>query len=444
MTKVKLILICLLTVLALPLSCGGADPFTVPTDTVVVPSGQVQDPDDQDPEPESPLPTGTPNQVGIAFSTPPSQASDLDGTGWVLESLAGGTPVPGSQITLQFEGDRATGFAGCNSYGGTARAVAGALEFSEIAITAQACLDPEGAMEQESEYLETLLAASAYQVAGDHLEVSDAAGKKVLIFIRQARHVMDPADLVGTDWLLQSLGGADSLQADLGGLSITLAFHSDTLVIGHAACRDYLATYSATGDRLGFSYVAMIDSGCSTSSPLPAIEGQYTDALTWATYYILTDGTLVIETARGEVLQFTTLPDSAVAGLDGTTWVLSAFLDANQVEGLDTPILTPGDVLAGTEITAQFRDGALSGSAGCNRYGGAYAAEGSSFSIETPASTRMACQEPAGILQQEQRYLTALPLMRSYHTYGHLLMLTWDRDSVAVPGTPALLFHSQE
>jgi heat shock protein HslJ len=76
--------------------------------------------------------------------------------------------------------------------------------------------------------------------------------------------------------------------------------------------------------------------------------------------------------------------------------------------------LTGSDVLPGTTITLKFSGDQVSGSAGCNQYGGSYQAGENSLSIGDVFSTEMGCLEPAGILEQETAYLTALRTAATY------------------------------
>ena len=65
--------------------------------------------------------------------------------------------------------------------------------------------------------------------------------------------------------------------------------------------------------------------------------------------------------------------------------------------------------IVGTEITATFtEDGRLTGSAGCNNYTTSYTADKATIEIEPAAATRMFCPEPAGVMDQEAAYLSAL------------------------------------
>jgi heat shock protein HslJ len=84
----------------------------------------------------------------------------------------------------------------------------------------------------------------------------------------------------------------------------------------------------------------------------------------------------------------------------------------------------PSPTLPGTEVTAEFAaDGELSGSAGCNSYGGGYETEGSSISIGALRATKMACVDP-GVMEQETNFLTALPQATEFQIEaGELVLL---------------------
>ena len=115
----------------------------------------------------------------------PQAAVSLEGIEWVLVSLQGNLPLAGTHIWLVFEDEQARGVAGCNQYGGPYTVTGmGALAFQEFDITEQACLEPEGVMDQETVYMAALRMAVGYRLAGDHLEIQDAAGETILAFDR--------------------------------------------------------------------------------------------------------------------------------------------------------------------------------------------------------------------------------------------------------------------
>ena len=115
----------------------------------------------------------------------PQAAASLEGIEWVLVSLQGNSPLAGTHIWLIFEDEQARGSASCNQYGGPYAVTGmGALAFQEFDITEQACLEPEGVMDQETVYMAALRIAVAYRLAGNRLEIQDAAGETILAFER--------------------------------------------------------------------------------------------------------------------------------------------------------------------------------------------------------------------------------------------------------------------
>jgi heat shock protein HslJ len=79
---------------------------------------------------------------------------------------------------------------------------------------------------------------------------------------------------------------------------------------------------------------------------------------------------------------------------------------------LETIYNTP--VIEGSLVSAEFAEGAdalqVSGLSGCNTYSGTAVEDGNSLDIAELSWTEMACVEPLGIMEQEQRYLQALTM----------------------------------
>jgi heat shock protein HslJ len=87
-------------------------------------------------------------------------------------------------------------------------------------------------------------------------------------------------------------------------------------------------------------------------------------------------------------------PQTAQDPLEGTSWDLFAYRKTSPIEG--------------TSITAEFVDGKVQGSAGCNSYSGAYKVDGERIEIGPIMMTEMACMEPEGVMDQELYYLEFL------------------------------------
>ncbi|MFB2895229.1 META domain-containing protein [Aerosakkonemataceae cyanobacterium BLCC-F50] len=66
----------------------------------------------------------------------------------------------------------------------------------------------------------------------------------------------------------------------------------------------------------------------------------------------------------------------------------------------------PTPMVPSQELTANFANGRISGSGGCNRFMGSYEIQGDRLTINQLASTFKACEEP--IMTQESKYLKAL------------------------------------
>jgi heat shock protein HslJ len=111
------------------------------------------------------------------------------------------------------------------------------------------------------------------------------------------------------------------------------------------------------------------------------------------------------------------MPTAATAGapstLEGETWLLNAYGDAEN----------PKSVLAGSQVTATFGvpKGRVTGSAGCNGYGGGYQAVGEKLSVTELISTKKFCSEPPGVMDQEQQYLTILQAAQRFRIIGGML-----------------------
>ena len=88
-----------------------------------------------------------------------------------------------------------------------------------------------------------------------------------------------------------------------------------------------------------------------------------------------------------------TIPDQII-DLTDQTWSLTAYNDTQP--------------MTGHQPTMKFDHEQVSGTTGCNHYGGMYQIEGDSIHFEGIYSTEMACLEPEGLMEQERIYLELL------------------------------------
>ncbi len=124
------------------------------------------------------------SMIGLASC---SYGSSIEDTDWVLQSYGefGNLKdvLTDTEITTEFVSSEGTveGSAGCNSYSGSYEVKDSQLSIpGPIAATEMYCMEPEGVMEQERQYLEILQAAKSYSVQDGELQIN--CGGQVLVY----------------------------------------------------------------------------------------------------------------------------------------------------------------------------------------------------------------------------------------------------------------------
>jgi heat shock protein HslJ len=112
----------------------------------------------------------------------PADGPSLAGTEWVLVALEGNPPLEGAAPSAAFSADQIEGSTGCNHYSGTVAVSGSDIAIGDVAHTEMACLDPEGAMDQEQAFLAALTSAASYRMNGEQLELLDETGSTILTF----------------------------------------------------------------------------------------------------------------------------------------------------------------------------------------------------------------------------------------------------------------------
>ena len=106
----------------------------------------------------------------------------LEDITWVLESYGEQSNLQvvleATEITATFNSseDTVRGSSGCNTYGGVYEVDGSKLSISNIYYTEMACIEPEGVMEQETEYLSLLSNTESYEIIDGKLRITTAIG----------------------------------------------------------------------------------------------------------------------------------------------------------------------------------------------------------------------------------------------------------------------------
>ena len=198
--------------------------------------------------------------------------------------------------------------------------------------------------------------------------------------------------LTAHEWVLDR---ADSSLTSSDTSPVTLRFAADRTLAGMGPCNSYFGPFTIEGDTT--IEVGGLGSTRRACAPeVMAAEDEYLTALGSVSTVDATDrNRLVLE--------------------DGATRLAYRALDvADELIGTwDVVSLASGDaivsVLPGTEPVVTFdEDGTLSADAGCNALNSQWSLEGSDLQIDPPASTRMFCGEPDGVMDQEAALSAAL------------------------------------
>ncbi len=110
----------------------------------------------------------------------------LEDITWILESYGEPenlqTVLEGTEITALFDSAEGLvdGSGGCNGYTGEYMLSNNEISISEMFWTEIGCLEPQGILEQETQYLKTLQSAESYEISVGKLRITTST--KVLIF----------------------------------------------------------------------------------------------------------------------------------------------------------------------------------------------------------------------------------------------------------------------
>jgi heat shock protein HslJ/uncharacterized protein YraI len=222
------------------------------------------------------------------------------------------------------------------------------------------------------------------------------------------------SSLAGTSWIMSSLNGA----LPVADTTVTLQLGADGSASGSDGCNRYWTNYTQDGQNLSF-HQPMAGTMMACAKPVMTQATEYQQALATVTSFVMSARQLVFLAGNDIVLTYI----ADVQTLEGTAWSVVHYNNGREaVVGL----------LEGTEITLNFDEIDLNGSAGCNNYFAGYEVQNDNMLVDPPGSTSMFCETPQGVMEQEAAYLTALETAATWRVEGDQLWLRTAEDAIAV------------
>jgi heat shock protein HslJ len=222
--------------------------------------------------------------------------------------------------------------------------------------------------------------------------------------------------LRGTNWVLTD---RVSIGTPLDDVDVNAVFDAKH-VSGSSGCNGYTSSYTTNGSRMTIKNDG-VHTMMACEGAAGQVETKYLAALTRVGRWRITGQNLTLSTRGGRRLLVYRASTGASA-LRGA-WDVTSFYTGSAVTSPAT----------GSTLTLEFTTGGkASGNGGCNSFSGDYTLSGlDGIRFGPLASTLKACADPA-LDTQEQQYLAALELARTYQVTGNMLTLFRDGHTIAI------------
>ncbi len=324
--------------------------------------------------------------------------------------------TPAESPAAQGPENSINGNAGCNTFFGTYNLAGDMLSIpGPIGLTRMMCEEP--VMQIEQAFLKGLENAESYHINGNQLVISTITGS--LLFYA------DRLPLQGPKWILTGSGPLDNPQPPIPGAVFTAIFDlqfgmPSGVKSGETGCNSYTATYFAVSDEIKINLPQTSRQTCSDAQ-MEAEQGYFLGLNATRDYRIL--GNEMYVYYDNFVLIFVGDYPSGQVGplgpLDGTLW---------QLTSLDTSVVLPGsEVTIAFAINADGRSGAISGLGGCNTYSAEITGV---FTLGPVTLSKLFCNTPERVMEQEFAYLEALQVANGIWFDGTALRITTSRGTL--------------
>lgn len=196
-----------------------------------------------------------------ACSGPSSGTPQLNGTSWIVSSIAGTATLSDQQPTLTFADGRVSGSTGCNTVSGAFTQNGDGVTFSPMAVTQMACPDP--VMSQETSFLAALNKVARASGDATTVRLLDAAGE-TLLTLTTPPPAPSPTPLAATTWKLESIIEGTTASSLVAGTSVTLTVNTDAGSYSGHACNNFGGDLTVTGDSISFGVPHSTKMACPT------------------------------------------------------------------------------------------------------------------------------------------------------------------------------------
>lgn len=224
-----------------------------------------------------------------------------------------------------------------------------------------------------------------------------ACGTEPAPTVSQETEIVIQPEFEGVLWRLVELHGETGEMASvLDQTTVDVTFDGGDLG-GTAGCNRYFGSYSlgeanqlTLGSEMGSTQMACVPEVMDQEQRYLALLAQV------ETVERIEDHLLLQAADSATLLRFVATEPAA---LESTEW---------QAAGINNGKGGVVSTATTSSSTAMFAGGQLSGMGGCNQFTATYETEGDQITIGPTAATRKFCNEPEGIMDQEQQYFDAL------------------------------------
>ena len=191
--------------------------------------------------------------MSAAGTVAPSQ---LDGHSFLSTSIQGRALVTGTRVRIGFDAGSLTANADCNTMSGKYTVSGGQLAVTELATTEMGCAS---ALSAQDQWLATLLGGAAITLAGSTLTLETSGVTLTLL----DRVVADPdRPLVGTSWVLDSIGSGQTMSSVPVGVVASIVFEAGAVQV-RAGCNGGSGPATIGPSTISFGSIAMTQVACS-------------------------------------------------------------------------------------------------------------------------------------------------------------------------------------